>query len=252
VLSSNADTALQPTGIVYLPVKHANRSQSAPEEAARILALRDSLLQQSWVDSEGQTKPITDADILIVAPFNAQKRELQRLLGRQARIGTVDKFQGQEAAVAIVSMTTSDSDNMVRGVDFLFSKNRLNVAVSRAKCLAIMVASPGLHWVECKRVEDMPLLNFYAYLTADRIESSVQPSRNHFNKGFKMDIIYTYKECTRENLAPGTSDAVWQCVSILIKYIHDLKVDFIVVKSHRNPGRLVFRSNSTSNNLITI
>ena len=173
VLNSNADPVLKPTGIVYLPVPHANRSHSAPEEAARIKSLRDSLLQQSWTNIKGETKPITDADILIVAPYNAQTRELRRQLGDKARIGTVDKFQGQEAAVAIMSMTTSDGENMVRGVDFLFSKNRLNVAISRAKCLAIIVASPGLQMVDCRKIEDMPLLNFYALLSVGKTEIQI-------------------------------------------------------------------------------
>lgn len=164
VLNADADAALKPNGIVYLPVHHAQCSQSSTEEIDRIQALYGSLLKQSWTTSEGITKPITATDILIVAPYNAQVRELRMRLGDHARIGTVDKFQGQEAAVAIVSMTTSDADNMPRGLDFLFSKNRLNVAVSRAKCLAIIVASPGLKTVECNRMEDMPLLNFYSML----------------------------------------------------------------------------------------
>jgi predicted RecB family nuclease len=166
VLANDADPVLQPTGVVYLPVSHQNRSQSAPEEAKRIAELYQSLLQQSWIDREGREQHLTDADILVVAPYNAQVRGLRKALGEQARVGTVDKFQGQEGAVVIVSMTTSDAANLPRSLDFLFSKNRINVAVSRAKCLAVIVASLGLQSVECDKVEDMPLLNFYSMLTA--------------------------------------------------------------------------------------
>ena len=165
VLNSHADAVLKSTGIVYLAVPHVQRSQSAPEEVARIHLLYESLLNQTWTTRDGETKPITEADVLIVAPYNAQVRLLRKALGTKARVGTVDKFQGQEAAVAIVSMTTSDGDEIPRGLDFLFSKNWLNVAVSRAKCLAIIVASPGLQNVECSKIGEMPLLNFYSQLT---------------------------------------------------------------------------------------
>ena len=164
VLNASADPALKAQGVVYVPVTHVHRSQSAPEEAQRVKQLFDTLLQQQWTDRTGITRPITLQDILVVAPYNAQVRELRRVLGDEARVGTVDKFQGQEAAVAIISMTTSDTDNLPRSLDFLFSKNRLNVAVSRAKCLALVVASPGLQCVDCGTVEEMKLLSFYARL----------------------------------------------------------------------------------------
>lgn len=162
VLQANADPALAPHGVVRVAVSHEHRSQSAPEEATRIKQLFDSLLQQKWTDRNGQTRPVTPKDILVVAPYNAQVRTLRLALGKDARVGTVDKFQGQEAAVVIVSMTTSDADNLPRSIDFLFSKNRLNVAVSRAKCLAIVVASPGLQGIACNTVEEMGMLSFYA------------------------------------------------------------------------------------------
>ena len=164
VLNANADPVLKKQGVVYVPVPHVGRSQSAPEEALRIKQLFECLLQQHWIDRTGATKRITNEDILVVAPYNAQVRELRSALGEDARLGTVDKFQGQEAAVAIVSMTTSDADNLPRNLDFLFSKNRLNVAISRAKCLALLVASPGLQGIDCATVEEMGMLSFYARL----------------------------------------------------------------------------------------
>src|SRR5271169_611106 len=95
----------------------------------------------TWINREGLESPLTLADILIIAPYNAQVFELQsRLAG--ARVGTVDKFQGQEAPLVIYSMTTSSHADAPRGMEFLYSLNRLNVATSRAQCLCVLVASP--------------------------------------------------------------------------------------------------------------
>jgi uncharacterized protein len=82
--------------------------------------------------------------ILITAPYNLEVNRLQKRIGHKARIGTVDKFQGQEAPVAIHSLTASDGDSAPRGLDFLLDPNRLNVAISRAQCLSIVVGSPKL------------------------------------------------------------------------------------------------------------
>lgn len=165
VIRPDADKALKKVcGISYIEVAHQGRSQSSEEESKRIKEIYQSLLKQSWIDREGKEHKITNNDILVVAPYNAQIRQLKKDLGNDARIGTVDKFQGQEAAVAIYSMTSSDKESIPRGLDFLFSKNRLNVGVSRAKCLAIIVASPELGKIECDKVEDMALLNFYIKL----------------------------------------------------------------------------------------
>jgi superfamily I DNA and/or RNA helicase len=94
-----------------------------------------------------------------VAPYNAQVLRLRHGLPSEVRVGTVDKFQGQEAPVVFFSMATSSGDDMPRNAEFLYSRNRLNVAVSRAKCLAVLVASPDLLTVRCKTVEQMRLVN---------------------------------------------------------------------------------------------
>jgi len=94
----------------------------------------------SWVDRTGVERAVTPEDILIIAPYNAQVFELQeRLPG--ARVGTVDKFQGQEAPIVIYSMTTSSHADAPRGMEFLYSPNRLNVATSRAKCVCVLVGT---------------------------------------------------------------------------------------------------------------
>lgn len=153
-------------GLRYLAVQHEGNQNSSPQEADEIKRLVDEILgsDTKWVDGEGKEALIGLADILIIAPYNAQVFELQeRLPG--ARIGTVDKFQGQEAPIVIYSMTTSSHSDAPRGMEFLYSANRLNVATSRAKCLCIMVACPRLFEVECRTPRQMVLANaFCRYL----------------------------------------------------------------------------------------
>ncbi len=105
------------------------------------------------------TQPISEKNILVVAPYNAQVRLLKQKLSRNIKIGTVDKFQGMEAEVVIVSMTTSSEAEMPRDMAFLFDRRRLNVAISRAKTLVIIVASDKLLDVHCKTPEQMALVD---------------------------------------------------------------------------------------------
>ncbi|HWL64252.1 MAG TPA: TM0106 family RecB-like putative nuclease [Steroidobacteraceae bacterium] len=154
-----AHAALQATGIRFWPVEHDECSQRSVEETEEVKAIFESLLQQRWRNHEGVEAAITAEDILVVAPYNLQVRLLARTLPPGARVGTVDKFQGQEAAVVIVSMATSSGDYLPRDIEFLYSRNRLNVALSRAKCLAILVASPRLLDVECSTEGQIRLVN---------------------------------------------------------------------------------------------
>ena len=101
----------------------------------------------------------------MVAPYNLQVKLLINTLPVGARVGTVDKFQGQEAEIVIVSMTTSSEDDLPRHLGFLYSKNRLNVAVSRAKCLAIVLANPALLAIKCQHPEEMALVNTLCWLS---------------------------------------------------------------------------------------
>lgn len=163
-LRSDAHPGLAAVGIRYLPVDHSGRSQSSAEEATVVGDLYTSLLLQEFVDADGIVHPIGAADILVVSPYNLQVNLLQRRLPAGARVGTVDKFQGQEAAVVIVSMATSSGDELPRDIEFLYSKNRLNVAISRAKCLTVVVSSPQLMSVRCKTPEQMALVNTLCWL----------------------------------------------------------------------------------------
>jgi len=114
----------------------------------------------TWINAKGGESPIVGSNILVVAPYNAQVTRLTERLGSTgARVGTVDKFQGKEAPIVIYSMATSRPEDAPRGMEFLYSLNRLNVATSRAKCLAVLVASPRLLEPECRSPRQMQLAN---------------------------------------------------------------------------------------------
>lgn len=132
------------------------------EEIDAAEALVDRLLVDGahWIDDAGEARPLAPADILVVAPYNAHVSRLaERLADRGVRVGTVDKFQGQEAPVVIFAMAASTPADAPRGMDFLYSRHRLNVATSRAKCAAIVVASPALLEPECRTPAQMRLAN---------------------------------------------------------------------------------------------
>jgi uncharacterized protein len=176
ILRPGADAALRPSGLSFVQVPHQDCRQKCEEESARVLEIVTSLLKQRWTNQEGVTGPVTLEDILVVSPYNIQVNHLQSLLPPGARVGTVDKFQGQEAAVVIVSMTTSSAEDCPRGMEFLFSRNRLNVAISRAQALAIVVASPQLLETSCATVEQLKLVNTlcFAKRYADGLASTGQ------------------------------------------------------------------------------
>jgi uncharacterized protein len=160
------DTVLVPaeTGIVWVPVRHDGCTQASEEECDTIAAIVRELLGRTVVGHDGLERRMTLDDILIVAPFNQQVRCLREKLGQNVRVGSVDRFQGQEAPVVIVSLCASTLDEAPRGAGFLLSPNRLNVAVSRAEALAIVVGSPELLEARCRSVEEMKLVNLLCHL----------------------------------------------------------------------------------------
>jgi predicted RecB family nuclease len=163
----NTDVPLNGTGLRLVPVAHVGNQSESKEEVAKISDLISDLLAQesSWTDKKGETEKLTLADILVVAPYNAQVAALKKQLPDGARVGTVDKFQGQEAPIVFYSMTTSSPEDAPRGMEFLYSLNRLNVAISRTRCIAVIVASPRLFQVECRSPRQMELANaFCRYL----------------------------------------------------------------------------------------
>lgn len=159
VLRGDAHPMLKPAGIVHVPVEHAGCSQGSEVEARLIDEIYADALRQHYTDRDGVVHPMTPENILVVAPYNVQVNLLRQTLPEGARLGTVDKFQGQEAELVIVSMTTSSEQDLPRNIEFLYSKNRLNVAVSRAKCTAIVLANPALLTIKCQTPEQMALVN---------------------------------------------------------------------------------------------
>jgi uncharacterized protein len=117
------------------------------------------LIGQRWIDRDEVEHELGVEDVLVVTPYNMQVNLLQSVLRAGARVGTVDKFQGQQAPVVLISMTTSSGEDLPRNIEFLYSKNRLNVAISRARCLAVVFASPRLLEISCNTVAQMKLVN---------------------------------------------------------------------------------------------
>ncbi|MBA3914783.1 MAG: AAA family ATPase [Acidobacteriales bacterium] len=154
---------LAASGLRFVPVIHEGNQNESAEEGEAVLALITNLLAQGaqWTDKHGNTHLLRARDFLVVAPYNAQVAALTALLPPGVRVGTVDKFQGQQAPIVIYSMATSSPEDAPRGMEFLYSLNRLNVAVSRAQTLAILVASPALFHVPCNTPRQIELVNAF-------------------------------------------------------------------------------------------
>jgi len=165
LLNKKAHPALAPTGVRFLPVDHDACSQRSQEETDLVRELMHSLLDQHYRDKQGRKHQLTLENIMVVAPYNMQVNLLKKNLPTGARVGTVDKFQGQEAEVVIISMTTSSGEYLPRYISFLYSKNRLNVAISRARCLALLIANPALLAIKCSKPEEMALVNTLCWLS---------------------------------------------------------------------------------------
>ena len=148
-------------GLFFLPVSHTGNQNRADEEVAAIRQvfglLRDGC--HRWVDMNGTETDLSLSDVLVIPPYNAQVAQLKRSLPEGTRVGTVDKFQGQEAPVVIYSLTSSSQEDAPRGMEFLYSPNRLNVATSRARCVCILVGSPRLFEPDCRSPRQMMWAN---------------------------------------------------------------------------------------------
>jgi uncharacterized protein len=156
----HAPTPFDRSGLFFLPVEHEGNQSYSEEEATAVGALVRSWFEAGaeWTNFDGVCASLTPADVLVVAPYNAQLHRLQELLPG-VRVGTVDKFQGQEAPVVIYSMVTSSPEEAPRGMEFLYNRNRLNVATSRARCACVLVANPRLLEPECRTPGQMRLAN---------------------------------------------------------------------------------------------
>jgi superfamily I DNA and/or RNA helicase len=146
-------------GLRYVPVEHAGNGQLSPEEAEAVAEIVAGVHGGTFTAADGTTRELTLADILVVAPYNAQvallKRVLRERFGAAVRVGTVDKFQGQEAPVVIYSLAASSAEDAPRGADFLLEENRFNVAISRGRALAVLVCSPRILATPCASVAQL-------------------------------------------------------------------------------------------------
>ncbi len=160
------ENSLPETGIVMIDPRHKeNCRQKSEEEGIIVKSLYKKFLGCVFEDKENNIKrKIEVKDILTVAPFNVQVNHLKSVLPENSRVGTIDIFQGQEAPISIISMTSSDAESLPRNVDFFFSRNRLNVAVSRSQCLAIIIMNKKLLEINCKKVEHIRLVNTFMKL----------------------------------------------------------------------------------------
>jgi len=166
------------SGLFYAPVVHENNVRRSDEEAAFVTTAASQLLRGRVTIGENQARPLRASDIIVVAPYNAQRKRIRRCLAAAGlegvAVGTVDKFQGQEAAVVFYSMATSSGASMPRDLEFLFEKNRMNVAISRAQCASILVCSPELMNVRAGTPEEVALVNLLCTFAerATKVESS--------------------------------------------------------------------------------
>ena len=151
-------------GVVFVGVEHDGNIQQSDEEVERVKAVYLELLGRPYTASDGTTKLLALEDFLFIAPYNAQVRALQAALPTAARVGSVDRFQGQEAPVCILSLCSSYGEYGSRGLAFILDRNRVNVALSRAKCLAIVVADPRIGSAAAGSIGEMILINLFCKL----------------------------------------------------------------------------------------
>lgn len=171
-IDATLETEVRSAGLAFVPVVHDGNSQSSPEEVEKIVGLVERLAGCDVTDLEGAVTGLLGHEgILVVAPYNLQVRALRRALPVAVRVGTVDRFQGQEAPVVLISMCASDASQSPRGLNFLLDPNRLNVALSRAQCLAVVVGNPGLVRARARSIEQMERINLFCRILA---EGSIQ------------------------------------------------------------------------------
>jgi uncharacterized protein len=182
-----ADAGLDGVGPRLVAHPTSGADNESAEEAEVVARLARSLVDggATWVDEHGVARPVGWDDVLIVAPYNAQVGAIKRRLPEEARVGTVDKFQGQEAPISLYSMTTSSPELAPRGMDFLYSRNRLNVATSRARCVAVVLASPELLRVRARTPEQMRLANAFCRFA----ELASKPTDEPLDAPSRMEIL---------------------------------------------------------------
>ena len=189
------DTPFAGSGLFFVPVEHEGNCNESLEEVAAVAKIVAQLTREgmSWINQHGTQQPVTLEDILVVAPYNAHVASLLEQLPEGARVGTVDRFQGQEAPVVIYSMSTSSPELAPRGMEFLYSASRLNVATSRARCICILVANPKLFEPECRTPQQMKLANAFC-----RYLELAQPAEKQVTN--RLTVLDTGEDSTHDKL----------------------------------------------------
>jgi len=165
IIFSNKKDSIPETGIVMIDANHKEVCrQKSEEEGSLVKDFYDRLLGSTFLDENDNKKIMDEEDILVVAPYNVQVNYLKSILPKGAKVGTIDKFQGQQAPATIISMTTSDPESLPRNVDFFFSRNRLNVAISRSQCLSIIIMNKKILEIACKKIKHIHLVNTFMKL----------------------------------------------------------------------------------------
>jgi predicted RecB family nuclease len=152
------------SGIIFSGVEHDGNIQQSDEEVERVVEIFNELFGRLYTTKDGRTRPLALGDFLFIAPYNAQVRTLQTALPAGARVGSVDKFQGQEASVCVLSLCSSYGEYGSRGLAFILDRNRINVAISRAQCLAVVVADPRIANSPANSIDEMMLINLFCKL----------------------------------------------------------------------------------------
>ena len=156
---------LPEAGIRFIDAKHKEICrQKSVDEGKLVKDYYNNIFGSIFTDENNKEKKLGIEDILIVAPFNVQVNYLKDILPKNARVGTIDKFQGQEAPATIVSMTTSDAESLPRNISFYFSRNRLNVGLSRSKSLSIIIMNKKILEISCRKIEHIRLVNTFMKL----------------------------------------------------------------------------------------
>ncbi len=168
VPSEGANLVTKENGVLFVGVEHDGNIQQSDEEVEQVKAIYKQMLGRSYTASDGTNRPLALEDFLFIAPYNAQVRALQAALPERARVGSVDKFQGQEAPVCILSLCSSYGEYGSRGLAFILDRNRINVAISRAQCLAVVVADPRMASADAGSIGEMMLLNLFCKLAGSR------------------------------------------------------------------------------------
>ena len=167
ILQNNGESVKN--GIYLVDLNHSGSSVQNLNEVVFINNIYKNLINKKWINRNLEKSQITNKDVLVVSPFNAQVNLLKENLPKNAQVGTIDNFQGQEAPIVIISYTSSDPESIPRGSDFFFDFRRLNVSLSRAKCIGIIILNNKLLNYHCSTIEDMERLNYFCKLSKNKI-----------------------------------------------------------------------------------